>query len=120
MPINRIENINVQQNNNLNIRIDRAVDFAKILEGVEKTEVKFSGHALERLRARNINLSDDDINKINMAVRKLKAKGGKESLIICNNIAFLTSIRNNTVITAIDSENIKENVFTNIDSAIIV
>lgn len=115
--INKINNLGLNLND-FNIKVDRAVEFSKFLERQEP--VKFSGHAIDRLKQRNINLDKSDLEKINQAVKKLKEKGGKESLIIYNNIAFITSIKNNTIITAIDSENLKENVFTNIDSAIIL
>lgn len=115
--INRISSqINL---NSFNSRIEKTLEFSKILEKACE-EVKFSGHAIERLKQRNIQLTNEDVEKINGAVRKLKDKGGKEGLIVYNNIAFIASIKNNTVITAIDAENLKENVFTNIDSAIIL
>ncbi|MCX7904177.1 MAG: flagellar protein [Caloramator sp.] len=116
--INRINNqINLS---NFNNRIEKTIEFSKYPEKACEG-VKFSGHAIERLKQRNIQLSNDDVEKINNAVKKLKDKGGREGLIVYNNnIAFIASIKNNTVITAIDPENLKENVFTNIDSAIIL
>ena len=85
-----------------------------------KTEVKFSKHALERLQSRNINLSKEDLSKINDAVNKAAEKGVKEALIIMGNTALVTSIRNKTVITAATEENLKNNVFTNIDGTVII
>ncbi|SEF48205.1 flagellar operon protein [Caloramator fervidus] len=113
--INKINNLNL---NNFNFRVNKVVEFSKFLENQQP--VKFSGHAIDRLKQRNIILDKNDLEKINEAIKKLKEKGGRESLIIYNNIAFITSVRNNTIITAIDSGNLKENVFTNIDSAIIL
>lgn len=75
---------------------------------------------MDRLRERKIELSSSDIENINNAVRKIRNKGGKEALIFYNDVAFITSIRNNTIITAVDKDNLKENVFTNIDSAMII
>ncbi len=86
----------------------------------KQTEVKFSKHALERLKERNINLSKEDISKINDAVNKASEKGVKEALIIIGNTALVTSIMNKTVITAATEENLKNNVFTNIDGAVII
>ncbi|MDF2845924.1 MAG: flagellar operon protein [Herbinix sp.] len=86
----------------------------------KQTEVKFSKHALDRLQSRNINLSKDDISKINDAVNKAAEKGVKEALIIMGSTALVTSIKNKTVITAATEENLKSNVFTNIDGAIII
>ncbi len=75
---------------------------------------------MDRLRERKIELSSSDIENLNNAVRKIRNKGGKEALIFYNDVAFITSIRNNTIITAVDKDNLKENVFTNIDSAMII
>lgn len=89
-----------------------------LLTGVEP--LKFSAHAQARMKLRNINLSDEDIARLNQVVEKAQAKGAKESLILMNDLALVVSIKNRTVITAVDGANIKENIFTNIDSAVIV
>lgn len=88
----------------------------------ELTGVKFSQHALQRLQTRNIQLGQADLLKLNDAVEKAEQKGAKESLILMsqNDLALVVSVKNKTVITAMSGENIKDNVFTNIDSAIIV
>ncbi|HEX3047301.1 MAG TPA: flagellar biosynthesis protein, partial [Bacillota bacterium] len=54
------------------------------------------------------------------AVNKAEAKGARESLILMDQMALVVSIKNRTVITAVDNESLKDNVFTNIDSAVIV
>ena len=54
------------------------------------------------------------------AVGKAREKGARDSLILMDNLALVVSIKNNTVITAVDEQSLKENVFTNIDSAVIV
>lgn len=97
-------------------------DFKEIFEKqlVKSQELKFSKHAQERLLLRNIKLSQEDITKLNTAVDKARDKGAKESLILMKDLAFVVSIQNKTVITAIDGSNVKENVFTNIDSAVIM
>jgi len=88
---------------------------------VEKgVALKFSAHAKERLSLRNINLSADDLNRMNDAVNKAASKGARQSLLVMDNQAFIVSVPNRTVITALDGGSMKENVFTNIDSAVIV
>lgn len=83
--------------------------------------LKFSQHAAQRLHTRNINLSTAQLNQLQSAVDKAAQKGARESLILLNNdLALVVSIRNRTVITAMDGASIKENVFTNIDSAVII
>ena len=94
--------------------------FKQILQK-EMDGVKFSQHASNRLQTRNIELSAKDMEKLNTAVGKAAQKGARESLILMNNeLAFVVSIPNKTVITAMDGSNLKDNVFTNIDSAVIV
>ncbi len=94
--------------------------FKQILQK-ELEGVKFSQHASQRLQTRNIELSVKDMEKLNTAVNKAAQKGARESLILMNNeLAFVVSVPNRTVITAMDGSNLKDNVFTNIDSAVIV
>jgi flagellar operon protein len=78
----------------------------------------FSQHALNRLKERGINLADSDLGKLEGAVQKAAEKGARESLIMMDNVAYVVSIVNRKVITAVDEAHMKENVFTNIDSAI--
>ncbi|KJS87548.1 MAG: hypothetical protein JM58_04030 [Peptococcaceae bacterium BICA1-8] len=96
--------------------------FQEILQNqmVKTQELKFSKHAQERLSLRNIELNKDAITKLNTAVDKAAEKGAKESLILMGDMAFVVSVKNKTVITALDGENMKANVFTNIDSAVII
>jgi flagellar operon protein len=82
--------------------------------------LKFSQHAMQRLQTRNIQLNNGDLAKISGAVDKAAQKGSKDSLILMNNLALVVSVKNRTVITAMDGSNMKDNVFTNIDSAVIV
>ncbi len=82
--------------------------------------LKFSAHAKERLSLRNIQLSEDDMDRITTGVNKAAAKGAKQSLLVMDSQAFIVSVTNRTVITALDGGSMKENVFTNIDSAVIV
>ena len=96
-----------------------ASDFADIL-AKQQTKVKFSKHANERLRDRQIDLSDQQLAKLDDTVERMAAKGARESLIYMNDLAFVVSVKNRTVITAMDGTSAKENIFTNIDSAAIL
>lgn len=83
--------------------------------------VKFSQHATNRLQSRNISLNQTQMNQLQTAVDKAAQKGSRESLILMDNdLAFVVSVTNRTVITAMDGSSVKDNVFTNIDSAVIV
>jgi flagellar operon protein len=92
--------------------------FENVLEK-ELQDVKFSKHAQQRLESRNINLSSDDLQNIASAVNKADDKGSNESLVLLRDMAFVVSIKNRTVVTAMTGDSMKENVFTNIDSAVI-
>ncbi|HLG74612.1 MAG TPA: TIGR02530 family flagellar biosynthesis protein [Chloroflexota bacterium] len=81
--------------------------------------VKFSTHAQQRLQQRDITLGEDDVAKINDAVDRAQQKGAKESLILLDDMAFVVSVKNRVVITAVDQPSMKQNVFTNIDSVVI-
>ena len=93
--------------------------FADALTRAEK-KVSFSQHALERMQSRNLDLSDQDLDKLDDTVEKMAQKGAKESLIYLNDIALVVSVANKTVITAMDGTSAKDNIFTNIDSAAIL
>jgi flagellar operon protein len=82
--------------------------------------VKFSAHALERLRTRNIHLSADDRTKILEAISRAESKGAKDSLVLVRGAALVVSIENRTIVTALDREEVNGNVFTNIDSTVVM
>lgn len=82
--------------------------------------LKFSAHAQQRLQSRNINLSQNDLAKMNAMADKAAAKGAKQSLFMMRDTAMVVSITNRTVITAVDQQSMKDNVFTNIDSAAVI
>lgn len=82
--------------------------------------VKFSAHALERLRTRSIHLSADDRTKIIEAINRAESKGAKNSLVLVRGAALVVSVKNRTIVTALDREEMNGNVFTNIDSAVVM
>ncbi len=95
--------------------------FAKVLDQKLPSQgVKFSQHAQERLKARNISFSANDIASLEGAVNSVAQKGGKESLVMMGDAALVVSIKNRTVVTALDKAQMQGNVFTNIDSAVIL
>ncbi len=96
--------------------------FEKALQKeLEKSQgLKISAHAEKRLKERNIVLAGEDLARIDRAVRQAEAKGSRESLIIYGDLALVASVRNKTVVTAMDGNSAGDHVFTNIDSAVIV
>ncbi|MBN6185825.1 hypothetical protein JQN58_02355 [Aneurinibacillus sp. BA2021] len=85
-----------------------------------RSEIGFSHHAIKRLEERGISLGNQEMARLTGAIEKAQAKGAKESLVLMDNVAFIVSVTNRKVITAVDGSSMKDNVFTNIDSAIIV
>lgn len=97
------------------------LSFQEILHRQNKTgEVKFSKHAAGRLSDRNIELTDGQMERLNEGAAKAEQKGIRESLVIVDELAFIVNIPNNTVVTAMNSHDATENVFTNIDGAVIM
>jgi flagellar operon protein len=95
--------------------------FASVLDTKLPTPgVKFSQHAQDRLKARNITFSPNDLANLEGAVTSVAQKGGKESLVMMGDAALVVSVKNRTVVTAMDRSQMKGNVFTNIDSAVII
>ncbi|MEI7027328.1 TIGR02530 family flagellar biosynthesis protein [Paenibacillus sp. y28] len=82
--------------------------------------LKLSHHAEQRLQQRGIEIKPEQMAKIQNAVEKAASKGAKDSLVIMNGMALIVSVKNKTIVTAMDSTAMKDNVFTQIDSAVIV
>lgn len=90
------------------------------LELVEEAvcNLKFSSHAKARISSREINLSVDELEKLQKAVDSVYEKGGRESLVIFPDKSFLVSVANRTVITAFANDKLQDKVITNIDSVV--
>lgn len=82
--------------------------------------LKLSGHAQTRLASRRITLTEGDMARIGDAVTRAAAKGARESLVLTDKAALVVSVPNRTIITAVGRDDLKENIFTNIDSAVIL
>ena len=82
--------------------------------------LKFSKHADERLADRNIYLTEDQLDRLEQGTRKADEKGIRESLVIMDNLSFIVNVKNRTVITAMDHTDSEDNIYTNIDGAVII
>jgi flagellar operon protein len=82
--------------------------------------LRFSHHAELRLQQRGIELKPEEVQKIGSAIDKAAAKGAKDSLLIMNDLAFIVNVKNRMIVTAMDGAQLKDNVFTQIDSAVVV
>lgn len=94
------------------------LSFQEILE--QKSSVKFSKHAAGRLMDRNISLTGEQLARLNDGAKKAEQKGIKDSLVIVDEFAFIVNVPNHTVVTAMHSAETTENVFTNINGAVIM
>jgi len=81
--------------------------------------LQFSKHALERVQRRGIELDPSTLTRLSEGVGRAASKGSRDSLVLVDGTAFVVSVSNRTVITAVGSQQMKDNVFTNIDSAVI-
>lgn len=84
------------------------------------SSLKFSNHAVERMTSRGVFFNQAELSQISEAVKRAAAKGSKDSLILTDKAALIVSVKNNTVVTVMDKAALKENVFTNIDSTIVM
>ena len=83
------------------------------------TSLQFSRHALARIQRRGIALDASTLGRLSEGVGRAASKGSRDSLVLVDGTAFVVSVSNRTVITAVGAEHMKDNVFTNIDSAVI-
>jgi len=81
--------------------------------------VKFSRHASQRMQSRGIAFSPGQLQRLETAVSQASAKGARESLVMLDDTALVVSVKNETVVTVVDQSQLRNNVFTNIDSAVI-
>ena len=94
--------------------------FQKMLDTALTQPVKFSGHAQDRLAASNRQLSETEMAQLSEAIDRAAQKGARDALVLMKDLALVVSVKNRTVITAVDGDRMKENIFTNIDSAVIL
>lgn len=108
--------------NNSKKESTQAPDFKDILSSKinKKNGFVISNHATQRLKQRNISFNDTDMKTINEGINKADEKGSKNCLILYKDTALVTSIKNRTIVTAMDKESSKGNVFTNLDSVVII
>jgi flagellar operon protein len=94
--------------------------FADVLKETTGQEpLHFSKHALERVQRRGIALDPSTLGRLHEGVGRAAGKGSRDSLVLVDGTAFVVSVPNRTVITAVGSEHMREHIFTNIDSAVI-
>ena len=127
LSIEQLQDQYLKQNNKITgTRPDNTLSFRDILESKqvsvsgETQTLRFSKHAMGRLSDRNIELTNGQMERLSDGAKKAGEKGIQESLVIVDDLAFIVNIPNKTVVTAMDSTAANDNVFTNIDGAVIM
>lgn len=93
------------------------VSFLETLNNVQQ-RVKFSNHAQSRMQSRDINLNSENVGRLSDAIDKAEKRGGKSSLVMVDDLAFIVNVQSRTVVTALDKNQRGEGVFTQIDSVV--
>lgn len=115
-----------QQKVNSENKMPQGMSFGEILhkqqsQGTQAAEaVRFSKHAANRLSDRKIELTDEQLERLNDGTKKAGQKGIRDSLVLVDQLAFIVNTKSNTVITAMDQTEADENIYTNIDGAVII
>ncbi len=87
---------------------------------LQSANLSFSKHAETRIRSREIPWNEALENRISQGIDAAQAKGSRETLILADNVAVIANVKSRTIITAMDKGGLKEKIFTNIDSAVLV
>ena len=82
--------------------------------------INFSKHALARAEERGIELTPDLMNQLAGSVEKAREKGAKNILAFDSTQAFIINIPYGRVITMVSQAEMRDNIFTNIDGAVLL
>jgi flagellar operon protein len=94
--------------------------FQEILNEQLNRKISFSKHASQRTEERNIQISESDLERLEDACDRAKQKGIRDALIVMEDSAFIVNAPNRVVITVVDKNEMKSNIFTNIDGAVFI
>lgn len=121
--INKLTNVNALKLSHASVQTQKTDErFSTLLkEELDRSEgVRFSKHAAQRVAERGIEVSDRLMSDLNQAVEKAKAKGVRDVVIIGKDGAFIVNVPHNLIVTTMNGNEMKENIFTNIDSAVLL
>lgn len=97
-----------------------SASFADSLQNeYSKSGIQFSKHAAQRMQSRGMEMTPGLLSDLNQAVQRARDKGSKDAVLIGDKSAFIVNIPNNTIVTMMTEREMKENIFTNIDSAVL-
>ena len=120
-PINGVTNQHQGNIKSTGVNED-GLTFAEVLSNQisQNSNIEFSRHAINRVVERNIDISTNTIDRLNEGVKLAEEKGLNNTLILVDSTAFVVNVQNNKVITTVNQESLKGNVFTNIDGTVII
>lgn len=114
----RVGNTPAGKASNAGSQVNGGRSFQDILNEQLTQRISFSKHANQRTEERNIQISENDLSRLEDACDKAQQKGIKDALIVMNDSAFIVNAPNKVVITVVDKNEMRSNVFTNIDGAL--
>ena len=100
------------------VSLSNPPEFKEVIR--HENQVRFSAHAAKRLSQRDISLSRTDLARIDLAAERVARKGANDSLFLLGDLGLIVNVKNRTVLTAIAQDDMKEGIFTNIDSTVII
>lgn len=120
--LNRVRGRTTERPQDQAVQRENHPSFDQILDRVQKKDdaIKISKHAAQRLNERKIDLTESDMKALAGAIDQARDKGVRDALIIKENAAFIANVQNRTIVTAVTEEQMQQNVFTNIDGAVIL
>ena len=123
--IPQVNKVSVKKPSNVKSNTTKGTDefqklLNKTLEPQKEMPLEISKHAAKRLEERDLKMDTNEFFKLQNAVKKLKQKGGRDSLVITDKAAYIVDVNNNRVVTAIDKSEMADNVFTKIDSTMMI
>jgi flagellar operon protein len=121
-PVGNLGQINSSPNNKSNIanNTSEKVSFKDILDNVKTKSEGFTISKHAALRLNEINFTEDDMKQIEKGFQIAKDKNSKNTVMLYKDVALIASVENKTLITAVEKERAKDNIFTNIDSVVIL
>lgn len=82
--------------------------------------LRFSKHATERAAQRGLEMTPEITDRLEHAVETARGKGAREVAVIGPEGVFIVNIKNSVVVTSLSNQELKDNIITNIDSAVIM
>jgi flagellar operon protein len=117
--VRKVDMQSIQSYHKNESKANNAASFKEVLDSASQG-IKFSKHAIERLKMRNVQLNRNQLERIESGIEKAEKKGVKDTLLLMDDIAFIANTKSKTIITTVQRENLKDNIFTNIDGAVIL